>query len=716
MPEPKNKRVGGPPSSKKKLDQDQEDFSARAKELEESVIALSPEQQKDLAEWMASRVDAALNCEKRTEAVERIKDCREAYEKGVARTEIPMNNGYHDYRSFEAASATDGTKARLIGIFTSEPVIKIEGRNKIGVRNAPSVEKFLDHHHDQHAKLSKNGDLISDYLSKEGHAVLYSPWRFEMDSEYHDFVEKQYYAVGSKKILVDLNDPDAVQKARGSGMQPIEDYEVEEVVRPEIIKNWPDLRVVSYLDKLVPKGSVPTKAPAWEAIREEFTLAQLQDMEDKGQIYAGSVKKLKTYLTDPSGDEEEEDIASKPGKPRKINPPKADDLDAVVKCWVIWGLIKVPGKDKLQKQTLLYHHEAQHALQLKANKYIGKRSPFFDLRLIMLMNRDHGVGTMELSMPSEQMQNDILNYVLDQTRILSALPITYLKKKMPNGINLLEFMKGLGVDRHDNIAALNIPDRRQIDLGLLNVVRAHSERRNGIGDLQLGRESDINGKQPRAVGTTVSILREGQVKFNLFNFSLFNVLLEWADFEICLFQQYLGRKTVIDTTDADGNLIFPDGLTKRQILGSFRYQPNVSAQSLARELDAQLNLVIYDHFKDNPLYAKCMSAFYNMTNDTVKALGKEDTWLPPLAAYQAAAGRVPGEETFTPEEKQAADAMKAQGVPVQEIKKQIDAGRQAQQNGTATEPVKEQAKPASLDPTTMPPDDALIALMNGGAS
>lgn len=665
-------------SQEKEHEADLLEVSAKAAELDKAILKLNEENQKELGEWLSKRLTSAKNSKEWTETKDRIRRIRKAYEEGVQRTNTEMK-GSHDYRTWLAASQADSMKARLLNIFSVDPLVKLEGRNAQGRMNAPHMEQFLDYHHDVNVNLAAKGDEICGYITQEGHCVLYSPWTLQIDQDSIQFVEKQVFVDGDKKErLVDLNSPIQVSAATADGFvaKSPPEYKVEDAIIPEVIKNHPDVRAFSLLDYLNPKGSKPSMdtRPAWEAIQLEMTLDELMAMEEEGKVFKGTVKKLKTYFKEnPGTDVGEKDNrgADRPGDLGDAQLEK-DALDSKIKYWVVWGAQKIPGYKRLQKAITLIHMDSELVFQTRLHPYVGKGNPFFHLRLIQANWRFPGIGVMEMGMPGEQAITDLANYVLDEGRIMSCLPYKYNKQRFPGGLSPFEFWKGVPVRNMNDFQSLEFRDRRPMDLNVATFVRGNMERRTGQGDLQLGRESDVTGKQPPTARGVVSIIREGQVRFTALNFTVIAEIVRLAGHECMLFQQYLGDKVPVEILGPDGTNLFPHGISRRQILGSFKYIPNMIAQNMVRELDAELNFLLYDKFKDNPFIAQSLSSFYNMTRDTIMSTGKKNNWLKPLNFYTKAAGRIDeGGVSLSPEEQQFVEELLNAGIPMAEVQSKL---------------------------------------------
>jgi hypothetical protein len=685
-----DKRLGGPiePKVTRKIIEEEylddvKEASARAQKAEAVMIEMTSVQLKEFTTWIGARISAAYNSNVWKETWQRCLRMREYYERGVPRTDIKLENA-HDYRSMSASAMADGMRSRLITLYMEEPIIRIEGRNAQGRRNAPEAEMFMNYHNTKIIELPIKGDMTTGYLSVEGHAVWYSPWVFELDENHIDMIERRKYVHPETQEIrwVDLDSQLDTQSAAQEGFRPIvpDEYEVMETKRPEVKKNHPDLQVLSLIDYINPSDSKPGVPLQWEGVRQYFTLNQLLQLDDKKQLYKGSLDKVRKYLQGSRNEGEMDtrresyDVNNVVTSDIDTQMPEKDTLDAIVGCWVIWGLMKVPGYKYLRHGMCLYHKQSDTVLHSRFNPYIGDPSPVFHQRLISVPWRFSGIGVMELASPGEQALNDLSNYVLDDGLILNGIPFKYNRKRLPNGISPFEIWKGVGVDRMSDIQELNVRDRRGMDMSVAQFTRGNTERRVGIGDLQLGRESDVTGKQPPTARGVTSVIREGQVRFNLLNFSMIDSMLKWAEYVMLLYQQLGPRKLVAEILDDNGNDLFPDGIPKRKLLGSFRFVPNVSAQGMIRELDAELNMMLYDRFQDNKLITDDVKAYYDMTMDVIKSSGKKNIWLQPLSVYQKAQGfATPSqfETTLSPDEKDLANALAAGGMDSQQIEAEI---------------------------------------------
>ena len=327
----------------------------------------------------------------------------------------------------------------------------------------------------------------------------------------------------------------------------------------------------------------------------------------------------------------------------------------------------VPQKNGLQDAIVIYHQESNTVAQCKINPNIRRKSCIHHIRLFQNPKRFAGVGVMEMSSQPERFINDIFNYSLDAARIRSAIPFILRRASFPNGLDNLEFMKGILVKRMTDVSPISFPDATLMDFGFINQVRSNLERRTSITDRHLGRVEDTGGG--KATATEVNkVLAESQVKFGLASFCLFYGLCNWAKQELMMFRQYGSRDLVKNVTDKDGKAVFPDDMTQERILGEFNIIPNVSAQKLTRELDLEVKMFLYKMFSQHPLIAKGLEPSYNLMDDVFTAAGVKKKPYKTLEEYKKLSGQ---ESQYTPEELQVIMEIQARGGTQQDIEQAL---------------------------------------------
>ena len=161
------------------------------------------------------------------------------------------------------------------------------------------------------------------------------------------------------------------------------------------------------------------------------------------------------------------------------------------------------------------------------------------------------------------------------------------------------------------------------------------------------------------------------------NFGIINELTRYGQFILKLFQQYLGSETPVEVLGEEGKDIFPQGVSRSHIMGSYYVTANMAAQQMARELDAELNVQLYQMFvsTQNPFLTKSMSSFYDMTKDVMQSVGKRNkSWLKPFEFYKNPDSiQQPGQAGgLTPEEQQFMTELINAGVPMEVARQKLE--------------------------------------------
>lgn len=671
------KRKGLPPEQKKEQAKEVAELSGRAAEMDKKVIDLSPEKLKIFSGWIKKRVDDCISNPDRVEGIERVKQYRIDYEKGVQRTTLSQDKGWHDFRSREASAQSDAIKGRIVTFFQDNPIFKFEGRNTQGVKNAPVAESFMDYHHDVNNELPAKGNIIADILSVDGHGVLHTPWEFEVDTDFPELIEERKYSKDGKEQWFDVNSKVEMEAAREGQFVEITppEFRVTERRTTKVVKNYPGLEIYRIEDACWSPGVKPCEEIPMQGVRKKFTYERIRELEEAGKFYKGTADSIKSWLA-KRDDQPEQEKSINVGTQRKsqdVARPAAsykdeDILDFVLSPWVMYGKMKIPGEKNMKDCVALYHAESKTVLQVKFNENYTKKPNVFHLRLLEVHWRFLGIGIMELTRDFEKYGTDIFNYALDYTRVLSAIPLTIKKAKMPNGIQMQEFMKGLLVDAHADVQAFNLPDRRGVDIALIDRINAFKERRTSITDSHQGRVSD----QKNTATEFIQVMAESQVKFGLFNYTFILSMIKMAEHQLQLFVQFGSEKLVDEVTDGKGKELFPNSLSKSKLLGRYKIFANVNAQKMVRELDAQIVLHLYNLMKDNPYVTGDNESFYNMTKDVFDAMGRKRHWMKPYAYYAKKTGEA---AQFTAKESMLIDRGLDAGLAKEQIEMELESLR-----------------------------------------
>lgn len=635
-------------------------------ELLYTNIPLTPEERKKLGKWIGDRITVGLNSKERKEAVERIRQNRESYEKGVARDDMPFQNA-HDVRLKWGAGQVDSIAVRLArGLFGLDPIIRVNGRNARSLEKAPKLEKFLDYWHDEFWKLGDNGHAIQDDVVRDGHIVLFQPWRLEIERGKIHHVEKQKFSdpVYGSVRWVNVDSMDDMVKAIKDGLLPENDYRIEDEVIDVVKMNGPDLEVHPYEDYVTVPWAKPESKLPWEGIRQNYSYDTVQEMEEQGEVYPGTLEALAEYAgTLPSGQDfierGEDAVASS-----TYSGPTAGD--SILQFWLWYGDYKLPGQKHMERLEVLFHKETGEVAYARRYRYEHGESPIDHLRFYTLSWRFAGMGAMEMFDSIEQAVQNIINYELDDTYMKSSMQFKYrVNRWAPEDYPMRPF-KGVGVKSMTDWEPTMLPDYRATDMGLMSQLVGFGERRVQIGPYQQGQESP-NNSRPTARGIFLLLEQARQ----LFDKAVRDQLRVWKNVvrkEVALFQQFMPEYMAVEAVGEDGEPLFPMGLGRRNIIGRFSFEMSGNVEAVLQELDQQMNMSLYDLMKDNPFVGKSVTGMYYLTEDLINSFRKKRKLLPPLEEIQRKLNLKPTPRPMTPQQERVLIAsLKARDYKDEEI-------------------------------------------------
>jgi hypothetical protein len=627
-------------------------------------LTLSEAERNELEKWIFDRMNEGFGSSERREAIERIQLARERYEHGVARDDMPFDNA-HDVRLRWGAGQADNFAVRLSeGLFGQDPVIRVSPRNARSVDKAPIVEKFLDWWHDEYWHLGDRGPDIVDNVTREGHRVLHLPYRLEIVKGALQQVEKRRYAdpVTGKGRWVDIDSMEEMVTAIEDGLRPTSEYKIFDEKRDKLVMNGPDLEDLSLEDYVYPPWATPENEGdlPYEGVRQWHMLSTLEEMDREKELYPGTLEKVRTDLvTPPTGKKNGGDAHS--GEAARLT-----DEDAMVECWIWYGLAPLPNEKGLSRIMALVHPKTSTVLWARPRREEHWESPVTHARFLEMSWRFAGVSALELFDSIEQAAQNLINYALDETYVLASTSFTYRENRFDPEDHPLKPWRGIPVRSHADISWVNRNDRRPMDLNLLQLLLGFGEQRVNIGPYQQGQES---GKNPRPTARGIFMLLDQASK--LFNRAVRGQLKAWkavARKELALFQQTMPEYMAVDAVGSDGRALFPTGMGRRHISGKFSFDMSGNVENVLYELDRELTLGIYDLMKDNPLVKTSLTAFYNLTEDVWRSFKRKRKLLPELEVLQKKLGLQPTPPPLSPQaERELIAELKARKLTEDEI-------------------------------------------------
>lgn len=282
-----------------------------------------------------------------------------------------------------------------------------------------------------------------------------------------------------------------------------------------------------------------------------------------------------------------------------LNPEQGErdetDIWAVWQVWFSWDL----NNDGYPEDYVAYIHlSSKTLLRLRPNPYLNGMRPFVACPFIEQEGTFYGIGVGEMVESYEAEVTTMHNQRIDNGHIANTVVlaarrgsgITDKVRLSPGKILLL-------TDPNNDIKQINFGQNHMMSIQEEQVTVAMAERRVGISDLNLGRESSPLG---RAAATTVmQLMQEGSRRHDLQTSDLRRALGEQALQIIELYQTHGvpepnapgSPETILDEADA---------LAVRQLLsvqdgiaGIVGLQLNAATQSVNREVERQSNMELF---------------------------------------------------------------------------------------------------------------------------
>lgn len=156
-------------------------------------------------------------------------------------------------------------------------------------------------------------------------------------------------------------------------------------------------------------------------------------------------------------------------------------------------------------------------------------------------------------------------------------------------------------------------------------VLAYGEKLTGMGDLQMGRQSD-RPNAPRTATQTVKLLEEGNVRISLdtkvLQEDMAGVLQHFWDLEYL----FTPEQTFFRVTEEDADGLFPTNngaavLTSEDRDGRYDFRLKFANSVWSKEMKKEQSLARYQLDLQNPLIVQNPRALWSVTNDVHTALG-----------------------------------------------------------------------------------------------
>jgi len=295
-----------------------------------------------------------------------------------------------------------------------------------------------------------------------------------------------------------------------------------------LMHDGPKPENVSVVDFLVSNDAIHTQDIQnceWVAQRSLYTWKNLKEMENSGVFK--NVDKVKDTPRSMPTDLEEE-VQENTGV--TINDYKDYEV------WEVWASYDVDGDGSLEEIVLNIHLETLTVLRAVYNFYRHQERPFHLIRFVPRENSIYGIGIGQMLEDIQEEVSTIHNQRLDNATLSNT---TVFKRRKGITLGPEEIYPGafLDVDEIDDIAELHMGQKHHTLLPEEMHTNSLGEKRTGVSDYTVGRESGAIGSRATAT-STLALIQEGNKRFQMTIRDIREALNDIAHQTIMLYQQF----------------------------------------------------------------------------------------------------------------------------------------------------------------------------------
>ena len=239
-------------------------------------------------------------------------------------------------------------------------------------------------------------------------------------------------------------------------------------------------------------------------------------------------------------------------------------------------------------------HEPTNTLA-RIRPWPDERPPYIPMRYLMREGRFYGIGVPEMSESIQAGVNTNFNQAVDNVTVANVRCIK-LKRGAP-GVNAavrnLYPGKRIQLNSMDDMEdfAMGEVYPSVFQIGLL--LRDMHERRIGISDFNLGRESEVLGRASTAT-TTMALLNESNRRFDLYSKDIRRAVADLGMHILLTLQRHKPVDRIYTYLGQDGELVerafaLPEGINLKQ---KFRVLAAASAAQSNKEIARQNSTVV----------------------------------------------------------------------------------------------------------------------------
>jgi hypothetical protein len=319
----------------------------------------------------------------------------------------------------------------------------------------------------------------------------------------------------------------------------------------------------------------------WLAHRVRLTDGQLRWREYDG-VYEDVDKVI----------ERKEDISSLTemlAGPGNETPPTRTKLNTFYETWIDFPLKKGSLPDPL---VITYHPESRTVMRAIYNPHADNKRPFFKGKFLDQEGRRSGVGIAQQLWQLQEELSTIHRQEVDNSTIANTKFFVGRRGAVRNTTRIWPGRFLTVPDPSKDLIPMSMGDIGNSLQALETSALSYAERRSGVTDYQLGRESSILGGRATATGT-LAIIQEGNRRFDLNVRDIRDTLGKVGQMVLLLNAQYRPREMAYFVEGEDGKWVeralnLPDDF----IADGIGIELTASTATINREIEKQSLITI----------------------------------------------------------------------------------------------------------------------------
>lgn len=278
----------------------------------------------------------------------------------------------------------------------------------------------------------------------------------------------------------------------------------------QVVRRRPNPQHVLDVDIIRQCGILDERQAEWMAHRFRLTDTQTYSRFMDGMWAADSERDIEDIIQNKEMIRVNEDIFSLGCCEGKEAKPRLNTF------YEIYAKMRLPGsKDKMiHDMVITYHHPTKKIVRAIYNPIAWGERIFVKGRFIEVLGRSKGLGIAKQLKYLQDEISTIHCQQLDNSTIANTRFFLGKRGRIKDGTRVWPGRVLTTPDPSKDLVPIQMGDIYQSMRALEQSVLAYAERRSGVSDYSLGRESSVIGDRATATGT-LAIIQEGNRRFDL---------------------------------------------------------------------------------------------------------------------------------------------------------------------------------------------------------